>query len=759
MNIFQQITDYVKREYSTFPMNNNWMGSINGFGSLNCIYQKTVLPSDTWKLSHNVMVKLPPLISPAFTRIKGIVNTYYCSYASVWNYWNSFISDKPEDVFLSRSLTAAYKGKFVEPCCRFNVISLICKIARGYFAYLTGAVTTDNYYFGVVQNPTPSSSASIQVFCPTLFKSGVGSSSDEISSPTTIVWTIDSFGRRKANLTSNITVGDLGVLFTLDQPNSHLSFSYLLGDTFSISTYPNDLGFSDFLSYFIYQCQECERNLSNHGVPTDLIASSSFSTFMDDYFNLLPFFCESSIWHNFYRDEQNQSPEFDYRETNGCILAPNFLGASDSDMPSGWKLRLIGIPPNVSNGSDYWFPISTDSRMFSVLTGFCLEPEVTYYFLNLNLSADSTNITIVPKSYNGLLCLKYRNFEKDYFTSASVDPNFGGVSVQVPNTIDALRTASKLEEFLEVSASARDFYNFMKHIFGTNPESTRYSRPLLLGTEVIPVQIGEQLQTSQTTSGDNGSPLGQRAGIADGYAHSGTANHFFNEHGHIVSFLSFVIDSQYMQGLPHEFFHHLQLDYPFPQFANLGAESIPLKEIYCGQGLGSVGIPYDSGDNNAVVSCPDFSVPFYSVNSVDPEFVAPDSTPYSRPVSLGLNVTVGDYDGEDTNASVRSSYASNSLQSVRVFGYTPRYSRWKFAQDVVAGQLRDSLEFWHTFRHFSNTPYISNAFVSYQNAGFLSNLNRIFAVVNDNFDKFVVDIFNNASVRRCLPLIPQTTLD
>ena len=141
MNIFQQITEYVKREYSTFDMNNNWVGSINGFGSLNCIYHSIVLPSDTWKLGHNVMVKLPPLISPAFTRIKGIVNSYYCSYASVWNYWNSFISDKPEDVFLSRSLTASYKGKFVEPCCNMGVIAFICKVARGYFDFFSSGTS------------------------------------------------------------------------------------------------------------------------------------------------------------------------------------------------------------------------------------------------------------------------------------------------------------------------------------------------------------------------------------------------------------------------------------------------------------------------------------------------------------------------------------------------------------------------------------------------------------------------------------------
>lgn len=726
MNIFQQITDYVKREYSTFTMNNNWIGSVNGFGSLNCIYQSIVLPSDTWKMGHNLMIKLPPLIAPAFTRIKAIVNSYYCSFASVWNYWNSFISDKPEDVFLSRSLTQSYKGKFVEPCVSMRWISFICKVAKGYFSTdssiraLSATFGTNNVVISVGST----------YFDNTL--------SVTVGPSTSIVWSIDGSGRRKATFINNWTTS---TPYWKYDYTANTDFTYSVPST----TFYQDLGFADLESYFVFQCQEVERNLSNHGVPTDMLARTPI-TFYSDLFNLLPFIAESSIWHNFYRDEQNQSPEFDYREINGNLIGsnPNSTDSSSFGIPYGWNLRLLGIPPNVSTGSDYWFKCSSFEDCFSVLTGFMLEEHVKSYIL---AGSSNSNITILPKFYNGLLCLKYRNFEKDYFTSACVDPNYGGVSVQVPNTIDALRTASKLEEFLEVSASARDFYNFMKHLFGTNPESTRYQKPLLLGTEVVPIQISEQLQTSQTTVGANGSPLGERGGVADGYGNSGTVNHFFNEHGIVVSYLSFVLDSQYMQGMPHEFFHHLQLDYPFPQFANLGAESIPVREIYYGTGE-TKGVSYISGDNNAVVDNSTFVT-----SQVDTESVTGVSG-----LPAGLGVAYEDVFNTYTGANVSSVQITDN-HPANVFGYTPRYSKWKFKQDVVAGQMRDDFDFWHTFRHFSERPFISSNFVSYMNAGFLSNLNRIFAIVNDNSDKFFIDCFNNASVRRCLPLVPQTTMD
>lgn len=423
MNIFQQITEYVKRDYSTFDMKNNWIGSVNDFGSLNCIYQSIVLPSDTWKMGHNLLVKLPPLVAPAFTRIKGVVNSFYCSFASVWNYWNSFISDKPEDVFLSRSLTVSYKGKFVEPCVRTTLIALICKIAKGYF----DSVTSDAFSYSWSSGTLTITLRTLYLHAPSTYVT-----------PTSLVWGIGFDGRRKCTLTPNVSTYD-GAGDSFWHDNSSLTLTFKDFGTNGVDT-PESLGFFSFGDYFIYQCQQVERNLSNHGVPTDLIASTGISVYCSEYFNLLPFICESSIWHNMFRDEQNQSPEFDYREVNGCISNPaSLMGSSDSSMPYGWKLRLLGIPPNVSTGSDYWFPVSTLERAFSVLTGFLLEESCRSYFAGLS---SATNIDILPKFYNGLLVLKYRNFEKDYFTSACVDPNAGGVSVQVPNTIDALRTAS-----------------------------------------------------------------------------------------------------------------------------------------------------------------------------------------------------------------------------------------------------------------------------------------------------------------------------
>lgn len=763
MNIFEAIASFSDKQFTNFGMSNNWQGSVKDFGALTAIYFNQVIASDTWKVSHNVICKLPPLVAPAFTRIKGVINTFYCSYASVWKYWNSFISDKPEDNYLNRTLLNAYKGRFVEPCVSSSMICIISKIAYGNFTVKNDMSSEDDR----------------QKLTLEFYVTDTQQSYINVGYKSSLSWSLDSFGMRKCTV-------------TVHEDSSHyfdsksIYYSDLLPSFYEIAHYDGynttgitrsvlensyySLGYSDNISYLVGCCQKVVRNLEAHGVPCNLMAHNPIDFYEYKLFNLLPFIAESSIWENFYRDNQNQSPEFDYSEVNGHLynledttaLNMGLLGTT----VTGWQIRMDNFPLNTQS-TPVFYNVATIMDAFILLTGFYLRP-YTIHKLNLNGNANSL---LFPSHYNALLTLKYRNFEKDYFTSACVDPMQGVAQVQTPSTIEALRTASKLEEFLERSASARDFYNFMKYNFGTSPESTRYKKPLLLGTKIIPIQIGEQLQTSESSQT---SPLGERAGVADGYGNGGTCDHYFNEHGIIVSYLSFVVDGQYMQGLNHIFQHHNQLDYPFPDFANLGAESISKDEIFFGHNVyGSPLLGEQSGDilqSSRITSSGSEPLTF-SENSPSRDFTVSDA-PQKNNYEVLKTFTKANIgrrsissDGLAYNASylgeiLLSNYSTGSNLTLRsVFGYVPRYSKWKWTPDVVCGQLRTDLEFWNTFRKFNQAPEISHSFVSYEDAGYISDLNRIFAVQNDNADKFVLDIFNNCSVRRCLPLVPNPKID
>lgn len=195
MNIFQTLYTKATKQYSNFGMSNNVQGTIPGFGALTPIYNSTVLPTDSWKLSHNMIVKLPPLVAPAFTRIKAVINSYYCSYPMVWNYWNNFISDRPNDVYMNSRNISEYKGRYVEPCVPMHYIAMICKIAYGYCSFATDSNNTSVYR--------------VSFYTPKL---------SDVSTPNVPTWSLDD-GLRSCSFISDSSV--FGSDFNADSKMTH----------------------------------------------------------------------------------------------------------------------------------------------------------------------------------------------------------------------------------------------------------------------------------------------------------------------------------------------------------------------------------------------------------------------------------------------------------------------------------------------------------------------------------------------------------
>lgn len=101
-----------------------------------------------------------------------------------------------------------------------------------------------------------------------------------------------------------------------------------------------------------------------------------------------------------------------------------------------------------------------------------------------------------------------------------------------------------------------------------------------------------------------------------------------------------------------------------------------------------------------------------------------------------------------------------------VFGYNPRYSELYQSLDQIHGEMRNSLDFWHTARKFNQQPTLSFALVDVMN-GSLANLNRIFAydeteqgtgTFTSENDHFILEVHQNITAKRCLPVYPIPSL-
>lgn len=97
--------------------------------------------------------------------------------------------------------------------------------------------------------------------------------------------------------------------------------------------------------------------------------------------------------------------------------------------------------------------------------------------------------------------------------------------------------------------------------------------------------------------------------------------------------------------------------------------------------------------------------------------------------------------------------AANNTVNNAAFGYIPRYSEYKFKNDRIAGDFRDTLDFWHLGRTFLSVPALTSAFTTTfedGNAGVEDSMRRIFAV-QDGTDYLWFQISIRLKVRRPLP--------
>lgn len=79
-----------------------------------------------------------------------------------------------------------------------------------------------------------------------------------------------------------------------------------------------------------------------------------------------------------------------------------------------------------------------------------------------------------------------------------------------------------------------------------------------------------------------------------------------------------------------------------------------------------------------------------------------------------------------------------------VFGYQERYAEYKFKNNEIHGSFQGNLDYWHLGRRFSGQPYLNDSFLT------CTPSNRIFAVPSGN-DHLYCQVYNNCQAVRPMP--------
>lgn len=546
-------------------------------------------------------------------------------------------------------------------------------------------------------------------------------------------------------------------------------------------------------AWLIYLCKNSLRLLDGLGLTYEPLAARSFDDYKFERFNMLPAMCYSKVWDDFYRNRVTSSPELDFNAVNGfgffdanAVKYVQTRTSFDPDVipdwtvdvkPNSWMLDVNVRPMNgqsadvfrgvglssvslyqLMDGSDNHFTIRNWFMLFSVLTGYGLREQFLRerfsYFVNMDgvgniadnffeLSSLFADNFYLPQYYNGLLHLKYQNFNKDYFSSAMLDPLSGTDEVEIGDTVTSLRRAEIEQSMAEQVAQSRSVRDYYKRIFGNVPKLNENSA-VFLGSDHIDVNIGQVIQTSQTTED---SAQGTRSGLGGAHGSGRLVKHHCDDHGFIFVLCSHTVESQYMNTYSKKLdVKDSYLDYPTVNYANIGNESIKIKELNYITPASQVLQPFGTALN---------AVYYGSVVNIPGDRAVTKMDGKQSPELLSTRAING---GSDISASNRMFRYLNLAKGTgtgldNVFGFIPRYSTYKFEFDRVHGSLREQLQYWHSFRKFGSQPMLTHDFVNWELLSTDNDFDRLFATAADIDAKFVINLFLNAVVSRALPFV------
>lgn len=256
------------------------------------------------------------------------------------------------------------------------------------------------------------------------------------------------------------------------------------------------------------------------------------------------------------------------------------------------------------------------------------------------------------------------------------------------------RLAARMLEFLErlmrISTRYRDF---LKGEFGVDPDPGTIDLPVYLGGHKGRVVISEVMSTAETTNDSVVTPLGQYAGQAlamDSTRRS--IKYYCKEHGIIMGIINIQPRSSYMQGLSKMWTR-------------------------------GVGVP--GADPGSV-----YDYAFEQFAGIGDQPVKFKELRY-------------DY----------NNVAANIAHNEETFGYIPRYSEYRWHNDIISAQMRTLWQSFHLGRIFTQVaataltePVLNREFISCR-----PRVDDVFQIGAAQDHEIYCHIFNNVKVWRSLP--------
>lgn len=315
----------------------------------------------------------------------------------------------------------------------------------------------------------------------------------------------------------------------------------------------------------------------------DSIAVDGSSTF---HISALPFSAYALIFNEYYRDPitQPEVPILDkdliyYMETNFVIddKVKMLIELYGKPFISNWeKDYFTTASPTAQLGDPVMLPLGSKAYVkgqFFVEDGSNLGDNVEIGHDGLHNKGDWLVAHGSGKLPSDFTVLKAKVVKKD----GGYESLYADLSEASGTTVEQFRRAIRLQHYKEkLLLFGTRYKDFLLGHFGTNLPDSTAQRPILLGGGKLPIQIGDVLQTSETSN----TPLGTPAGIAGAGGLMKGFKFDAEEHGIYMSIIQILPRTQYCQGIPKILTRRNRFDFPMPDFANLGEQEVFNKELF-----------------------------------------------------------------------------------------------------------------------------------------------------------------------------------